>query len=53
MPNQPREPAADLRQFAKVCREMFLALMEEGFTETQALQILGVFVAGSIGNASG
>lgn len=37
----PVEPSADQRSAAKNLHEMFVALTNEGFTETQALTILG------------
>lgn len=36
-----REPAADLRVAARQLRELFVALVNEGFTEAQALRIIG------------
>lgn len=47
MARPPIEPSADLRQAAKGLREMYVALIEEGFTETQALVIIGQMVAGT------
>jgi hypothetical protein len=42
------EPSADLRQAAAQMRQMFIALLNEGFEERQALAILGqVIAAGS------
>lgn len=41
----PIEPSADLRQFASTMRQMFLALTADGFTEQQALVIIGQFLA--------
>lgn len=41
MTNGPIEPTADMRQAANQLRQMFIALTLEGFTETQALVILG------------
>jgi hypothetical protein len=35
-----REPPSDLRQAARACREMFDALVYEGFTEAQALRLV-------------
>lgn len=35
------EPSADMREFAHNLREMFVALVAEGFTETQALSVIG------------
>lgn len=40
-PGGPVEPSADMRTGAKAMREMFLALIAEGFTERQALAIIG------------
>lgn len=39
--NGPREPSADMRQAAAALREMYIALLNEGFTEDQALAIIG------------
>lgn len=39
------EPAADLRQMASGLRQMFVALLNEGFTEQQALIIIGQCIA--------
>lgn len=38
------EPNAEARTFAKNVRQMFAALMLEGFTETQSLHIIGVML---------
>lgn len=35
------EPAADIRQLASAVRQTFVALTQEGFTEHQALVIVG------------
>ncbi|MEU8136592.1 hypothetical protein [Streptodolium elevatio] len=45
MSGYPTEPAADLRQMASQLRQMFVALMNEGFTEKQALVIIGQCIA--------
>lgn len=50
MSNGPIEPAADLRQLANALRQTFLALVQEGFTEQQALVIIGQILAA---NAAG
>lgn len=44
-----REPAAEIRTAARSMREMFVALVREGFTEAQALQIIGEVLKGVIG----
>lgn len=41
MSNAPIEPSADMRELAHNLREMFIALVAEGFSETQALTIIG------------
>jgi hypothetical protein len=43
--NGPVEPAAGARQAAHAIREIYLALMQEGFTERQALVIVGQAIA--------
>lgn len=43
--NPPREPSADLRQMASMLHQTFAALMQEGFTEAQALQVIGQILA--------
>lgn len=48
MTGGPREPSSEMRQAARGCREMFDALVYEGFTEFQALQLL----AGIVGQAA-
>jgi hypothetical protein len=49
MTNGPIEPAADLRQLANTLRQTFLALVQEGFTEQQALTIIGQILAAQSG----
>ena len=49
MPSTPKEPAAEFRQFASVSYQMFLALIEEGFTEQQALVVIGQVIAAALG----
>ena len=44
--NAPQEPSADLRLAANAMRQMFTALVNEGFSETQALQIIGHILRG-------
>jgi hypothetical protein len=51
--NGPIEPAADLRQLANMLRQTYLALVQEGFTEREALAIIGqIIVANAKGEAS-
>jgi hypothetical protein len=45
MPNNPREANAELRKLAAMTREIFVSLCEEGFTEQQALAIIGHILA--------
>lgn len=45
-PASIREPRAELRSAAAHMRELYLALTGEGFTEHQALRILGAMIAG-------
>ena len=44
----PVEASADLRMAAKNLRQLYLALIYEGFTEQQALAIVGNVVAAGI-----
>lgn len=41
-----------MRQGAHTLREMFVALINEDFTEQQALQIIGVCIAAQMGGGS-
>lgn len=43
----PIEPSADVRQSAKAIREMYVAFCDEGFSETQALYIIGSMLGGA------
>lgn len=47
--NGPIEPAADMRQMATTLYQTFVALVAEGFTEKQALTIIGQILAASAG----
>lgn len=49
----PCEPSADLRVFASSMRQMFVALTNEGFTEQQALTMIGQVLAASIAGFQG
>lgn len=51
MADNPYEPAADSRQFAKQMKDMFEAFMQAGFSERQALAIVGDIVRGVIQRA--
>jgi hypothetical protein len=48
----PIEPSADLRQLAQMCRATFLALTGVGFTDTQALVIIGHMLRANAGTDS-
>lgn len=41
----PVEPSADLRQMASILFQTFVALEAEGFTESQALALVGSLIA--------
>lgn len=41
-----REPSAAMREAARALREMFVALIREGFTDRQAERIIGMAIAG-------
>ena len=45
----PIEPAADVREAAHKVREIFVALIAEGFSEPQALSIIGHVLSGQTG----
>lgn len=47
MSNHPTEPASDLRQLASALWQTFVALTQEGFSEQQALIIIGQMLAAS------
>jgi hypothetical protein len=40
----PQEPTADTRTAAKAMREVFVALVDEGFTRHEALTVIGVML---------
>lgn len=50
MTNGPIEPAANLRELANTLHQMFVALTQEGFTEQQALIVIGQLLATDRGN---
>lgn len=43
------EPTADARTFARNLRDLFIALQAEGFTERQAILLIGQAIAASQG----
>lgn len=43
------EPAADMREAAAALWSMYVALIKEGFSEKQALTIIGHAIAASFG----
>jgi len=47
------EPSSDLRQWANFHRQMFVALTGEGFTEDQALTLVGEVLAAAIIGSDG
>jgi hypothetical protein len=47
------EPAADARAAASTIRQMFVALVHEGFTEHQALIVVGQTLVASMQNPKG
>ncbi len=49
MNNGPIEPSADLRELANTLRQTYVALTQEGFTEEQALFIIGQIIAANGG----
>ena len=48
--NGPVEPSAAMREFAGNRRQMYVALCDQGFTEHEALQIVGITIASSFGS---
>ncbi len=52
MDSPPEEPTADARQSARGCRDMFSALVNEGFTENQALLLVGSALAAAVAESS-
>lgn len=45
------EPSADMREFASNMRQMFVALVQEGFTEPQATHMVGVVISATLHRA--
>lgn len=44
-PDPRREPSADMRVLAKMLRDLFLALRAEGFSNREALAVVGQVIA--------
>lgn len=50
MTDRPKvEPPAEIRQMATMQFQLFQAHVDAGFSESQALQILGVMISASLG----
>jgi hypothetical protein len=49
--NSPQEPTADIRAAASAVRQTFVALVNEGFTEYQALVIIGQILSANGGGS--
>lgn len=49
MGKAPIEPSADLRELASALRQMYIALVNEGFDDRQALIIIGQAMAAGSG----
>lgn len=45
----PIDVRPEIRTFARAMREMFAGLQQEGFSEAQAMHIIGVSLAASLG----
>lgn len=46
------EPSADMRMFASSLRQMYIALLMEGFTEPESLAIIGHVLAATLGGGN-
>ncbi|MBF6277006.1 hypothetical protein [Nocardia nova] len=44
----PQEPSGNSREFARAIRDLFIGLVAEGFTESQALSIISNVVSAKI-----
>lgn len=49
----PIEPTADLRQTANFQRQYYAALLAAGFTDDQAMRLLGAWIAAAMANDTG
>lgn len=43
----PVEPSADIRNMASFCRQLYVALIEQGFSTLQAQQLVGQLIHGA------
>jgi hypothetical protein len=50
--NIPVEPSSDIRIAASQLRQIYIALMQEGFTTQEALTIIGQILATNQGGTS-
>ena len=48
MSKAPEEASAQMRQFARAIRDMYVAMLAEGFTPLEAMQLLGQVVSAGI-----
>lgn len=53
MTYEAEEASADNRQMAKTLRGIFVSLMQEGFTERQALELIGQLMAAGMKGQAG
>lgn len=51
MSNGPEEASAEMRTAARALRDMYVALIAEGFTVSEALTIIGHAISGNGGRA--
>ena len=47
--NSPEEPSSDARTAARALRDQYVALIAEGFTVREALDLIGKLLAASAG----
>ncbi len=52
MSNHPHEPSAANRAAARELRDLYLALRQEGFSEREALAVVGEILRGATGNGT-
>lgn len=45
----PEEASAEMRKFARVMRDMYVALLAEGFKPPEALVMIGQVIAAQLG----